>query len=233
MNTIIKKPGFGELIEKKSKFLSEVYHIDSAEEAEHYIANTKHTHYAAKHWVYAYIADNGAKIKYSDDGEPQGTAGRPLLDLLRNMNLTNCIIIVTRYFGGVLLGTGGLVRAYTESAKLALENSEVAVYTDGVNIYADVEYSNLEEFKYKINQLNTMLVNELYADNNEIQITSGNGKSLKILRITSIEYTNMCRIHLVCTNEAKDIFISEIRESFAGRIDLDMGDSGLTELIYE
>ena len=132
-----------------------------------------------------------------------------------------------------MLGTGGLVRAYTESAKLALENSEVAVYTDGVNIYADVEYSNLEEFKYKINQLNTRLVNELYADNNEIQITSGNGKSLKILRITSIEYTNTCRIHLVCTNEAKDIFISEIRESFAGRIDLDMGDSGLTELIYE
>ena len=100
MNTIIKKPGFGELVEKKSKFLSEAYHIETVEEAEEYIAQTKHTHYAAKHWVYAYILDNGAKVKYCDDGEPQGTAGRPLLDLLHNMKLTNCIVIVTRYFGG-------------------------------------------------------------------------------------------------------------------------------------
>ena len=75
MNTIIKKPGFGELVEKKSKFLSEAYHIETVEEAEEYIAQTKHTHYAAKHWVYAYILDNGAKVKYCDDGEPQGTAG--------------------------------------------------------------------------------------------------------------------------------------------------------------
>ena len=233
MNTIIKKPGFGELVEKKSKFLSEAYHIETVEEAEEYIAQTKHTHYAAKHWVYAYILDNGAKVKYCDDGEPQGTAGRPLLDLLHNMKLTNCIVIVTRYFGGVLLGTGGLVRAYTDSAKLALENCEFSVFTEGVSIVADVDYTNFEEFKYKVNQLNTRLVNEIYADNDEIQGITLNDKFLRVLRITDIEYIDICKIHLICTDEVKDIFVSEITEGFAGKIELDVGDTELIELIYE
>ena len=231
---MIYQGGSAEVIEKKSRFIGEIYPIGSEEEAQNIVNQIRKKHYDARHHCFAYVLGEKNEVeRCSDDGEPSGTAGRPMLDLRVGAGVHDVLAVVTRYFGGTLLGTGGLVRAYTDSAKLALENCEFSVFTDGVSIVADVDYTNFEEFKYKVNQLNTRLVNEIYADNDEIQGITLNDKFLRVLRITDKEYTDICRIHLICTDEVKDIFVSEITEGFAGKIELDVGDTELIELIYE
>lgn len=107
-------------IEKRSRFICAIAPVETAEQALAFIARRKELHYDARHTVYAYILREGNAQRYSDDGEPQGTAGVPVLDVLLKENVTDCAVVVTRYFGGVLLGTGGLVRAYSHAAKLAL-----------------------------------------------------------------------------------------------------------------
>ena len=98
-----------EIVEKKSRFIANIFYVESVEAAEEKLAEIKKKHYDAKHNCFAYIiGTNGEQVKSSDDGEPQGTAGHPMLDILKGNDLTNCIAIVTRYFGGTLLGTGGL-----------------------------------------------------------------------------------------------------------------------------
>ena len=115
------------LIEKKSKFIANIYKINSEQEAIDIIKQTKKEYRNASHNVYAYIVFQEGQVvsRYSDDKEPQGTAGRPILFLLNNHNLYNVLVIVTRYFGGTLLGKGGLIRAYAKSVKMALEDVEI------------------------------------------------------------------------------------------------------------
>ena len=122
----VKKQGYAEIIEKRSKFIANVYPVSSQAEANDIINKIKKQYYDAKHNVYAYIIEGSSTYsKYTDDGEPQGTAGLPIYDMLQKQQLVNVLVIVTRYFGGILLGTGGLVRAYTEAAKQGLKNSEI------------------------------------------------------------------------------------------------------------
>lgn len=106
--------------EKRSKFIGRLWRVESAEEATEKIREMRETHWDAAHNCYAYLIREGNLMRYSDDGEPQGTAGQPILEVLRHRGLTNALCVVTRYFGGILLGTGGLVRAYTEGAKIAV-----------------------------------------------------------------------------------------------------------------
>ena len=121
----MKKHGCAEIVEKRSKFIADVYPVDSQKEAVELINKIKKEAVGAKHVVYAYIIEGETVYtKYSDDGEPQGTAGVPILNLLEKMKLRNTLIIVTRYFGGILLGTGGLVKAYTEVAKKGIKEAE-------------------------------------------------------------------------------------------------------------
>ena len=103
--------------EKRSKFTGRLWHVETAEEAVAKIKEMRETYWDATHNCYAYILREGNVMRYSDDGEPQGTAGMPILEVLRHENLTDCVCVVTRYFGGILLGTGGLVRAYTQSRR--------------------------------------------------------------------------------------------------------------------
>jgi uncharacterized YigZ family protein len=110
-----------EFIEKRSRFIGAARPVGTESEAQKFIAERRKEYWNATHNVYAYVLREGQVQRYSDDGEPQGTAGIPVLDMLLKENLTDCVVVVTRYFGGVLLGTGGLVRAYTQSAKLAIE----------------------------------------------------------------------------------------------------------------
>lgn len=120
----IEDSGTGDFVEKKSKFIGYAKHISSEEEANAFIGEMKAKHWDAKHNVYAYIlGENGEIQRSTDDGEPAGTAGRPVLEIIRGEQLTDVVIVVTRYFGGVLLGTGGLVRAYSKAAKMAIEDS--------------------------------------------------------------------------------------------------------------
>ncbi len=111
--------------EKRSKFTGRLWRVESAEEAVAKVKEMRETYWDAAHNCWAYIIREGNLMRYSDDGEPQGTAGMPILEVLRHRDLSNVCCVVTRYFGGILLGTGGLVRAYTEGAKLAVAASGV------------------------------------------------------------------------------------------------------------
>ena len=121
----IGKEGSATLVEKKSEFIGYAAHVENESEALDFIAKIKHRHSDARHNVYAYVLKKNNIMRYSDDGEPQGTAGMPVLDVIRKTGFTDAVIVVTRYFGGILLGTGGLVRAYSASAKLAVEDAGI------------------------------------------------------------------------------------------------------------
>lgn len=114
----ILEAGTDEIVEKKSRFIGYVCHIESEEEALDFVTSIKKKHYDARHNCYAYsIGEEQPLLRFSDDGEPGGTAGKPILEVITGRGLHNVCIVVTRYFGGTLLGTGGLVRAYTEASK--------------------------------------------------------------------------------------------------------------------
>lgn len=117
----IRKAAVAEFVEKRSRFISYISPVTSVEEANEFINKIKSQHWDATHNVPAYILREGSICKFSDDGEPQGTAGMPTLSVLQKEGLTDCAVVVTRYFGGILLGGGGLVRAYSHGAKLAVE----------------------------------------------------------------------------------------------------------------
>lgn len=118
--------GEDRFVEKRSKFTGRLWRVETAEEANARIKEMRETYWDATHNCYAYILREGNIMRYSDDGEPQGTAGMPILEVLRHEGLVNVCCVVTRYFGGILLGTGGLVRAYTEGAKIAVAAAGVA-----------------------------------------------------------------------------------------------------------
>ena len=113
---------FGEdsFVEKRSKFIGRLWHVETPEEATAKVKQMREQHWDGAHNCWAYILREGGVMRYSDDGEPQGTAGMPILEVMRHENLTDVCCVVTRYFGGILLGTGGLVRAYTKGAQIAV-----------------------------------------------------------------------------------------------------------------
>ena len=141
--------GEAEYVEKRSRFLGHVRPVESEEEAKAFIAAVKKEHYDARHNCWCYILKDGPE-RYSDDGEPQGTAGIPMLEVFRREGVTNLVCVVTRYFGGVLLGAGGLFRAYTKSAKDALDAAGVAVVRRWVELALGCSYGALERYKQEI-----------------------------------------------------------------------------------
>lgn len=142
--------GEAELVEKRSRFISHIWHVESEEEAIKHINDTREKHWDARHNVYAYIIKDGGIMRYSDDGEPQGTSGMPTLNVLRGAELFNVCCVTTRYFGGVLLGTGGLVRAYSGAAKMALENAGISVMRPWDRFVLNCGYSIFEKIKREI-----------------------------------------------------------------------------------
>ena len=138
--------GSSEYVEKKSRFLGRVFAVSSEDEARALLEAVKKEHYDARHNCWCYIIRNGAE-RYSDDGEPQGTAGIPMLEVLRRQNMTNCVCVVTRYFGGVLLGAGGLLRAYTKSAGDALAAAGTSVVRPWSCMDVPCSYSGAERLK--------------------------------------------------------------------------------------
>lgn len=121
----VKQKANDEFVEKRSRFIGYVCPVKTVDEANKFIAEIKQKHYDARHNVFAYILCDGSIKKYSDDGEPQGTAGIPVLDVLEKSGVTNVCVVAVRYFGGILLGGGGLVRAYSHTAKIALEAGQI------------------------------------------------------------------------------------------------------------
>ena len=117
----IDREACDEFVEKRSRFIGYIKPVTTKDEAIDYINSIKSKHWDATHNVYAYVLRDGQTRRYSDDGEPQGTAGIPVLDVLIKENVTDCVVVATRYFGGILLGGGGLVRAYSHTAKIAVD----------------------------------------------------------------------------------------------------------------
>lgn len=156
-----------EIIEKKSKFIANVYYVETVEEAEDKLKEVKKTYFDARHNCYAFsiYTKDGIINRFSDDGEPSGTAGAPMLNILNSKGLTNVLVIVTRYFGGILLGTGGLVRAYTGATQEAL-NKIIELKKDiGLETKIEVSYSDFEKFKYYLKQNEIKLLNSEYSEN--------------------------------------------------------------------
>lgn len=175
-----------EIVEKKSKFIANICHVESIEEAEEKIRSIKKKYYDSKHNCVAYrVVENGQVVeKSSDDGEPSGTAGGPMLNILQKNNLCNVVVVVTRYFGGILLGTGGLVRAYSDATQKAIEKCIKTHKVDGIEFEIKLDYSNLEIFKY-------------YCKNNEINITK-------------IDYGEDIVLKIEMEKNRKNIFLKDI-----------------------
>lgn len=146
---ILYEGGTGELEEKKSRFIAATLPISSQEEAMAFIEKTKKQYWDAKHNCYAYVLGDRHEIqRFSDDGEPGGTAGKPMLDVLLGEDIHNMAVVVTRYFGGTLLGTGGLVRAYSGAVKEALVNSVILEKQQGIQLLLQTTYSDLGKIQY-------------------------------------------------------------------------------------
>lgn len=145
----ILESGTNEIIEKKSRFIGYVCHVESEEEALAFVTEIKKKHYDARHNCYAYsIGEEQPLLRFSDDGEPGGTAGKPILEVITGKGLCNVCIVVTRYFGGTLLGTGGLVRAYTDASKACIEATKVVKKCLVVPFSFTTNYTDLGKIQY-------------------------------------------------------------------------------------
>ena len=154
--------GEAEFVEKRSSFLGHVRFVETEDAARDFINEMKKKHYDARHNCWCYIIRGGA-VRYSDDGEPQGTAGLPMLEVFKREGVENVVCVVTRYFGGVLLGTGGLLRAYTKSAKDALDVAGIAAVRRWVKLEVACPYSLFERMKTECLSLDGAVQNVDYG----------------------------------------------------------------------
>lgn len=154
--------GEAEFVEKRSSFLGHVRFVETEDAARDFINEMKKKHYDARHNCWCYIIRGGA-VRYSDDGEPQGTAGLPMLEVFKREGVENVVCVVTRYFGGVLLGTGGLLRAYTKSAKDALDVAGIAAVRRWVKLEVGCPYSLFERMKTECLSLDGAVQNVDYG----------------------------------------------------------------------
>lgn len=192
-NTIslyVYKGGQGEITEKKSRFIATVRPVESEEEAVSFINETKKKYWDARHNCSAFVIGKRQELtRCSDDGEPAGTAGRPMLDVLLKENIHNAAVVVTRYFGGVLLGTGGLVRAYQQATKAGLSASEIIQKKDGAVLFIRTDYTGIGRLQYLFAQEKLTVMDTAYeADVLVKAVIPENDK--KRIEKTIIEQTN-------------------------------------------
>lgn len=157
--------GEGEIVEKKSRFIASVRPVESEEEALAFLEEMRKKYWDARHNCYAYsVGTNREYTRCSDDGEPSGTAGRPMLDVLLGEELYNVAVVVTRYFGGVLLGTGGLVRAYSRAVQEGLASSRVIEKRRGVSLQVTTDYSGTGKIQYLAGERGIPVLDAQYTD---------------------------------------------------------------------
>lgn len=157
--------GESEVIVKKSRFIGITYPVNTPEEAADFVNSIKKKYYDARHNCYAYvIGDKREQIKFSDDGEPGGTAGKPMLDVLLGSGITNIVVVVTRYFGGTLLGTGGLVRAYSDAVKEAVENSTTYTVERKIRLKVETDYTSFQSLERLFKSKDNVTFETEYSD---------------------------------------------------------------------
>lgn len=198
---IVCEGGEGEIVEKKSRFIATILPVQSEEEAAAFIDSIRKKYYDARHHCPAFvIGQNKELTRCSDDGEPSGTAGKPILEVLLGEDLTNVVVVVTRYFGGTLLGTGGLVRAYTQAVKEGLAACRMATMRYGVTLCISTDYTDL----------------------GKIQHLLGN----KGISILSSEYTDKVALTVQLPEEESKGLIKELTEATAARVCTELMESG-------
>lgn len=153
-----------ELTEKRSKFIATLRHIDTEEEATAFINEMRTTYWDARHNVFAYTLSEGNIARFSDDGEPHGTAGKPILEVIDGAGLKNVAIVVTRYFGGILLGTGGLVRAYSSAAQGVLSVSEIKTMTECDELEITCEYGMFDTLSNILKDISGGIISTDFTD---------------------------------------------------------------------
>lgn len=168
--------GEAEFVEKRSSFLGHVRYVETEDEAKAFVTEMKKKFYDARHNCWCYIIKDGA-VRYSDDGEPQGTAGIPMLEVLKREGVTNVVCVVTRYFGGVLLGTGGLLRAYTKSAKDALDAAGICVVRRWVKAEIACSYAMLERLKTECTAIGGVVADIEYSADVCLKLLLPEGKA--------------------------------------------------------
>ncbi|HIT64517.1 MAG TPA: YigZ family protein [Candidatus Ventrimonas merdavium] len=168
---ILYRGGQGELVEKKSRFIATTRPVESEEEALAFVAEMKKTYWDARHNCWAYvIGDKGQLQRCSDDGEPSQTAGRPMLDVLLGEGVRNACVVVTRYFGGVLLGTGGLVRAYSGAVQAGLQGSVIVEKQPAKKFSIATDYNGMGKIQYAAGQLGITILDTVYTDQVDLTV---------------------------------------------------------------
>lgn len=187
---MLSKGAQAELVEKKSKFIATIRPVSSEEEAVAFIEEMKKKYYDARHNCSAFvIGSKGELTRSSDDGEPSGTAGRPMLEVLTGSGIRNIAAVVTRYFGGVLLGTGGLVRAYSGAVKMALEQCETITRRYGVQMLIKTDYNGVGKIQYLLGSKDVVIQDSVYAA--DVQMT---------VLVPIEEYDRLCKELVEATN---------------------------------
>ena len=191
--------GRGEIVEKKSRFIAHVQAVETVEEAQEFIEAVKKKYWDARHNCSAFsVGEQNPLTRCSDDGEPGGTAGKPILEVIQGSGICNIAIVVTRYFGGTLLGTGGLVRAYTEAAKAGLEESVIIEKIPGIRMTLAAEYTDLGKIQY------------ILAQNQII--------------VEKTDYTDTVEMQALFPEEEKEYLMKELTEGTGGRIKMTEGE---------
>ena len=204
MSKTISENTSAKIVEKKSKFIANIYYVQTQEEIENILKELRKKYYDARHNCYAYsiLTNNGIVNKMSDDGEPSGTAGAPMLNIITKNELTNILVVVTRYFGGILLGTGGLVKAYSEATMQALEKATIVNEEIGYEVEITVLYNEWEKVKYYLEKSNILIIDVKYNEKivSKIEVTEKEKNkikelidecSLKIEKLNTIKQKNI------------------------------------------
>ena len=182
MDEYLVPTAFGEeeFVEKKSRFIGRIWPVETEEEALQRIQEMKKKHYDATHNCWAYIIRDGA-VRFSDDGEPGGTAGMPMLQVLQREALYNVVCVVTRYFGGILLGAGGLVRAYTKGAKIAVDAAGKSMKRVWTALYLPCPYSYYEQVKLAVAAFDGLIRKTDYGAEIELEVLFPEGRTQAFL----------------------------------------------------
>ena len=182
----------GEIEEKKSRFIAQLAHVETEEEALAFLEEVRSEHRMARHNVYAYVlrGKNGVlRVRYSDDGEPQKTAGLPTLEAIQHAKLQDIAVVVTRYFGGTLLGTGGLVRAYTQATQAGIAAAQVVTISSCVDITATLAYSHYDSAVALAGKCNAKIIDTAYTSEVTMRVRMLDGTQSAFLS----GLTELCR----------------------------------------
>lgn len=193
---IVYSGGSAEIVEKKSRFIANVFPLGSEEDAAGILEGIKKKYWDARHNCYAYVT--GGTSKCSDDGEPSGTAGRPILEVITGEGVSEVLIVVTRYFGGTLLGTGGLVRAYSKAAKEGLGASRIVSKELGKIVTVATDYNGIGKLNYIVSQMGLAVIDTKYSEKAEMELAVSAGNI--------------------------DVFVKKVTESTSGQALISTGD---------